>query len=244
METEELRDEITALKTEVSQLKSALHAANLKLEHCEKVATDAQDMQRASTMKGDKDNVPSAGQRGRSNRRSNGRHKQATASTGSQAIHAAPASAAIRRKPSVPVRGKRKLWGTRKTTTTEDVIRTINTYTSVKTGLTVKRKYKSTPRYPHAITKWWFVVSGEENLLQQLHGEWSKITQTEGKWSLESLLCYPESTSTDSNCHDGVSPANNMHPSPNPSQESDSTTLTTMDPNAVTPEITDPSSNQ
>ena len=128
-----------------------------------------------------------------------------------------------------------------------DVIHTINTHTSIKAGLTVKRKYKSTPRHPHAITKWWFVVSGEENLLQQLYGEWSTISdQTEGKWSLEPLLCYsdPESTSTDSSCHDGVPPAN-MHQSPNPSQESDSATpLTTMDANAATPEITDPSSNQ
>ena len=73
----------------------------------------------------------------------------------------------------------------------EDVIRTINSYTSVKTGLPAKRKFKSTPRHPHTTTKWWFVISGEEHLLQQLQGEWTTISnQTEGKWSLEPLLCY------------------------------------------------------
>ena len=195
-----------------------------------------------------KANAPSTGQRGRSNRRPNGLpRRQTRASSGSQATCAAPASAATGREPRVPVQGKRKLWGTRKITTTEDVLRTINSHSSIKTGLTVKRKYKSTPRYPHTITKWWFVVSGEENLLQQLHGEWSTVSnQTEGKWSLEPLLCYcPESTLTDPSCPDAVPPTN-MHQSPNRRQESNSaTSLTPMeDPNAATSENTDSSSNQ
>ena len=91
------------------------------------------------------------------------------------------------------------------------------------------------------------VVSGEENLLQQLHGEWSTVSnQTEGKWSLEPLLRYcPESTPTDPSCPDAVPPTN-VHQSPNRRQESNSATSLTLmeDPNAATSENTDSSSNQ
>ena len=116
--------------------------------------------------------------------------------------------------------GKRKIWGTRKTTTAEDVTRTINSHTSIKTGLTVKRKYKSNPRYPHAISKWWFVISGEENLLEKLQGEWSTVNnQTEGKWSLEPLLCYDPEPTPLSN-HPDATTLTDVHESPNPHQQS------------------------
>ena len=40
------------------------------------------------------------------------------------------------------------------------------------------------------------MISGEENLLQQLQEEWPEITSSEEKWSLEPLLCYaPQATS-------------------------------------------------
>ena len=99
----------------------------------------------------------------------------------------------------------------------------------------VKRKYKSRPRYPHTMFTWWFVIIGEENLLQQLQQEWSTINnQTEGKWSLEPLLCYDlESTPIGTSCPESsISPTNvHVYQSPNPHQESESTT---MDSNAVT----------
>ena len=113
------------------------------------------------------------------------------------------ASRPTRTRPCTPVEGKRKIWGTWRTTTVDDITRTIHTLTSIKTGLTVKRKYKTRRSYPHTVSRWWFVISGEENLLRQLQDEWPTVTdsnQTKGKWSLQPLLCYdPEATSETSN---------------------------------------------
>ena len=145
---------------------------------------------------------------------SGGRHRAALAS----------AAKGIHRRSCIPVQQKRKLWGTRKTPTAEDVIHVINFNSSVKTGLTVKRKYKSSARYPHMMSKWWFVISEEENPLQQLQREWSTANnQIEGIWSLEPLLCYdPESTRTVGSNHSDTTPPTSVHQPPNAHQDSES----------------------
>ena len=212
----ELRSEIAALKAEVSELRTALNVANQKLdkELCEQGVDGRQNTSTAdNTGRG----RAAQSQQRHSNRRMRGLPRQGTSLRPPRATRATPVN---RRKPCVPVEGKRKIWGTRKTTTAGDITRTINSHTSIKTGLTVKRKYKSKSRYPYAISKWWFVVSGEENLLQQLQGEWSTVSNhTEGKWSLESLLCYdPESTLISSN--PVATAPTDVHESPNPHQQS------------------------
>ena len=237
----ELRSEIAALKVEVSELRTALNAANHKLELCVQTEDSAERQNAPATMDSTDHGGAALPQQGRSTRRSHGPPRLGTRPP--RAHRAAPAS--IHRKPCIPVQGKRKMWGTRKTTTVEDVIRVINSNTSVKTGLTVKRKYKSRPGHPHTTSKWWFVISGEENILQQLQGEWSTVNnQTEGKWSLEPLLCYadPESTPIGSNCPAATTSTNVTTP-PNPHQESEPTT-THMGSNATTCGSSDSNSSQ
>ena len=89
-----------------------------------------------------------------------------------------------------------------------DITSTIYAHTTIKSGLAVKRKFKSRRGSPLTVSKWWFVISGEENLLQQLQEEWPSIINSEGKWSLEPLLCFEsdlEATSESSN-HDILLP--------------------------------------
>ena len=144
----ELRGEIAALKAEVSELRSALNTANQKLENELRAQAEALAPSQTTSM-------------------SNSANKITPLQPRLQQ-HRPNRLATSQRKLRVPVEGKRRIWGTRKTTSAADVIHTINSQTSIKTGLDVKCKYRSRPGNPHAVSKWWFIVSGEENLLMQL----------------------------------------------------------------------------
>ena len=188
----ELRSEIAALKAEVSELRSALNTANQKLENVLSQDEAPAARQTASN------NTIKLSLHPRSKRRihphrNNINHPQPLCAT-------SIGLATTQRKLRIPVEGKRKLWGTRKTTTAADIIHTINSQTSIKTGLDVKRKYKSRPGNPHAVSKWWYVISGEEDLLKQLQGEWEAISlHTNSKWLLEPLLCFSTDSESASN---------------------------------------------
>ena len=85
----------------------------------------------------------------------------------------------------------------------------IKSLTSIKEGLSFKRKYKYRINNQRGISRWWFVVSGEESLLQQLQEEWPVIHQQvnlKGKWSLEPLLCYESNVASEPLNHDVMNP--------------------------------------
>ena len=96
------------------------------------------------------------------------------------------------RRNAVRVEGKRKVWGTWPTTTTSAVKSSIGAVTSVE-NLMVKRKYKTFSRTdggnPVRKTKWWFVISGNEESLQQLQEKWSAVKSQTG-WTLEPVFIY------------------------------------------------------
>ena len=111
--------------------------------------------------------------------------------------------------------GKRKIWGTWKTTTVSDIDQAITSLTSIKEGLFFKRKYKYRSNNHRAISKWWFVVSGEESLLLRLQEEWPVIhqqTNLKGKWSLEPLLCYESNIASESPNQDATDPGSTVTP--------------------------------
>ena len=97
------------------------------------------------------------------------------------------------RRNAVRVEGKRKVWGTWPTTTSA-VKSSIGAVTSVE-NLMVKRKYKTFSRTdggnPVRKTKWWFVISGNEESLQQLQEKWSAVKSQTG-WTLEPVFIYDE----------------------------------------------------
>ena len=89
----------------------------------------------------------------------------------------------------IPVKGARKVWGTLRSTTTLAVENALKTLTSINAmGLVVKRKFK-TARNDERVTKWWFVVRGEESVLEQLQKEWPAIS-VQTSWRLEPVFIY------------------------------------------------------
>jgi len=92
------------------------------------------------------------------------------------------------------VKGARKIWGTLRTTTTTAIERALSTLTKVSSkDVVVKRKYKTAQRDPHQVTKWWFVLRGEEEVLQQLQEEWPSVA-LQTTWKLQPVLYVPTST--------------------------------------------------
>ena len=93
--------------------------------------------------------------------------------------------------------GARKIWGTLKTTTSAAVKNALSSLTKVScSDLQIKRKYKSSCRNPDTVAKWWFVIRGEENKLQELEGEW-RATAIQTAWKLEPVYYYEENTISD-----------------------------------------------
>ncbi len=90
--------------------------------------------------------------------------------------------------PRVKINGARKIWGTVRSTTAAAVSKTLKTLTKTATeSLTIKRKFKSSPTSPKKVDRWWFVVRGDEQILQQLQDSWSPV-QLQTAWKLEPLL--------------------------------------------------------
>ena len=79
-----------------------------------------------------------------------------------------------------------------RSTTTLAVEKAFKTVTSVSTkSLVVKRKFKTAHNDKDRVTKWWFVIRGEESVLEQLQKEWPTVgIQT--SWRLEPVLSYDD----------------------------------------------------
>lgn len=98
---------------------------------------------------------------------------------------------------SVKAVGARKIWGTLRTTTCTAVRNTLNSLTEVSSNdLQIKRKYKTSRNNPVKVTKWWFVIRGEESMLQELEREWSVIA-VQTAWKLEPVHYYEENPVSD-----------------------------------------------
>jgi len=77
----------------------------------------------------------------------------------------------------VPVKGVRKVWGTLRSTTAIAVENTLRTPTNINAkGLVVKWKLKTACNDSGQVVKWWFVVRGEESVLEQLQKEWPTMS--------------------------------------------------------------------
>ena len=92
-------------------------------------------------------------------------------------------------KPSwIQVKGARKIWGTMKSATTAVVANALKTLAKMPpNSLTIKRKYKIANNNPKQVTRWWFVVRGEECLLEQLQASWQSVS-IKTSWKLEPVL--------------------------------------------------------
>lgn len=60
-----------------------------------------------------------------------------------------------------------------------------------KDSISVKRKFKTAGGDSNRVTRWWFVVRGSEEIIQQLESEWPKV-QLQTAWKLQPLLFIPK----------------------------------------------------
>lgn len=77
---------------------------------------------------------------------------------------------------------ERSAWGTLKNTTITGVANTLKVLGKVPVNaLIIKRKYKTAKNNSKRVVRWWFVIRGEENILQN---NWSSVSIQTG-WKLE-----------------------------------------------------------
>lgn len=93
-----------------------------------------------------------------------------------------------REKVSIP--GVRKVWGTMKACTTQTVSTTIaQLCPSVAGKLQLRRKFKTNDN--GRVTRWWFLIRGEEEVLIELKQIWERVS-IQTSWRLEECFVYRE----------------------------------------------------
>ena len=142
------------------------------------------------------------------------------------------------RRPLVPIKGARKVWNTYKFVTASAVSHAIHKITSIPAAdLSIKRKFKSND---NKVLSWWFVVRGEETILEQLDNLWEQV-YLQTKWELKPLLSYSVGVSSESLPSGNATPGATSSSSPNPDDATAdaTTTLTTVtsDNTSTTPTV-------
>ena len=124
--------------------------------------------------------------------------------------------ARLRAKRRVKVLGARKVWGTLRATTSLAVRNVISNIAKIPSEqLAIKRKYKESPSSRKA-SKWWFVIRGDEKLLQQLESKWQSISLLTA-WKLQDVLEYAD----DSPIMPSDVPSSMVEPTPSGTTTSD-----------------------
>ena len=183
----DLRNCIEVLKAEILELRSTVQVLSSRVEATERAENR-------------KPEPPSWSQIVRRSKKRPLKQRQETADTESLPTRPAGQANSDKRrtqKPSnsqkmVKADGARKIWGTLKTTTCTAVRNTISSVTKVsRSNLQIKRKYKLNRNNPDTVSKWWFVVRGEESVLLELEQEWNSIA-VQTAWKLEPVHYYVE----------------------------------------------------
>ena len=90
-----------------------------------------------------------------------------------------------KKRDKLPLPGKRKIWGTMKQCSAGAVHRANSQITSIaRDGIEVRRKYKTNNG---KTTRWWHVLSGDEETLKTLESEWEGVQQ-QLDWKIEPCL--------------------------------------------------------
>ena len=96
-------------------------------------------------------------------------------------------------KDYIQVKEARKIWGTLKSTTPTAIANTIkNTHWALwptQEESSHQEEVQNIPQQQQKVTKLWFVVHGDESMLEQLTTKWNSI-EVQMAWKLEPDLCY------------------------------------------------------
>ena len=85
--------------------------------------------------------------------------------------------------------------------------------------LKIKRKFKTSPKDKKRVTRWWFVVRGDETTLDKLDKSWQQL-KLQTNWKLEPVLRYIDDAGSEGSA-DTIA-------------TTDTTPLTTVNANAIT----------
>ena len=182
-EVNELKSTVEALRVEVAQLKELIHDLR------EEAGDPASKPHKPSTETPWNVVVRREKRHPRTKSKSPPKDSHAEPQPSHSSHHTHP-SQQSRSKNRMPVKGARKIWGTLRHTTSFAIQNTLKALTkSGSNGLTVKRKFKTAPSDRNRVMKWWFVLRGEEQLLEQLQDEWPAVS-TQTSWKLEPVLSY------------------------------------------------------
>jgi len=92
----------------------------------------------------------------------------------------------------VKVEGARKVWGTMRNTSASVVaIKSLTTLSASQNDLIIKRKYNRAHNDQKRVVKWWFVITGDEKLLEKLDHQWNLVA-VQTAWQLQPLQCFLE----------------------------------------------------
>ena len=182
-------DCITALRTEVAELRTALTEAL-----AQKAQKASESLRDAGAMQNSSETWSTVVSRGSKRKATRPRRNSPPADSEPQSGAQADRSTDKVRRPKKVVEGKRKVWGTLRATTAIAVRNTIRAITSID-GLDVKRKYhvqktREVSMGPKPqLSKWWFIISGEEPVLQLLMEKWNAVSY-QTNWTLEPVLTF------------------------------------------------------
>ena len=112
------------------------------------------------------------------------------------------------RKKFLPLSGARKIWGTLRSTTTLAVANALKQLAGIDTSkLQIKRMFKTSSTESSRVKKWWFVIRGEEDLLNKLEAGWNGIA-LQTAWKLQPVHVFDVASShpADIDQEDNVEP--------------------------------------
>lgn len=182
-----LKTQVLVLQTEVATLKSEL--AKLK----EKATPFQEPNQSLQTLKEDLELVKSKLERpsyATAVKRSTGYKKKSHNSpvTNNAMGNNKPSHKEGQVRTKVAIPRKRKIWGTLKACSSSTVKHAISKFTTIEeSNIVVKRKYLVNSN--NRVTRWWHVISSDEQTMLKLEEEWEKV-QIQTLWNLTQCLSY------------------------------------------------------
>lgn len=183
-------------RKEVTKLQGEMEALRLELSQLKETVGLLQSSQQSKcpwfpecSKSSNKHQAKNSNRRSRRNCSQSGDVAKSSTSNTAQSKQPPPSIDPPKRK-RVPIVGARRIWGTLRTTTHIAVANTLKRFTTVDVeNLRVKRKFKLATTDPRRVQKWWFMVRGNEDILQQLEASWDAIA-VQTAWKLEPAYTY------------------------------------------------------
>ena len=208
-----LRDENAALSKQIVELREKQGSLN-KDKSADAMTRDETDDSRAPSYARAARAKPGRRNNKQVDKRLQGKNQEQNSQLSMQrqrtAVHVQTSQS---KQPLVSVKGARKVWNTYKIVTTSAISQAIHTITGIPTtSLSIKRKFRLNAT-DNKVAAWWFVIRGEESVLEQLDSSWQQVN-LQTKWELKPVLSYAaiSENSVSENPSSGSAPIDTLRP--------------------------------